>query len=315
MRKTRAIALWLRATAYVAVSALGFALAGSAAAQAPQQEDRWPWLANQIFEGRPLQDGGKMIALDAPYRAEDAAVVPVTIRTLLSPGDSRRVRRITLVIDNNPAPVAAVIEPGATSKMDSWSTRVRVDSYTDMHAVAEMNDGALYVATRFVKAAGGCSAPALKQEADPIPLGTMRFRLFEPAGDPARSKPSRADISSTAAADSVRSDDTGADRQGASPPPPLRREAQVMIRHPNYSGLQMDQVTRLYIPARFVRTVRVWQGDDLLFSVEGGISLSENPQFRFDYVANGATTVRAEAVDTDSKVFTQTWSAADRASM
>ncbi len=82
-----------------------------------------------------------------------------------------------------------------------------------MHAVAELSDGKLYVATRFVKAAGGCSAPALKMTADAIPLGTMRFRLL-PA-----------------------------------------HEAQLMIRHPNYSGMQMNQLTRLYIPAEFVQTL------------------------------------------------------------
>jgi sulfur-oxidizing protein SoxY len=240
-----------------------------------------------------------VIALDASYGAEDAAVVPVTIRTLLPPDDRREVRRITLVIDNNPAPVAAVIAPGGAIPLDSWSTRIRVDSYTDIHAVAEMSDGTLYVATRFVKAAGGCSAPALTQEADPIPLGTMRFRLFAPA----------ADLSNAAhpGAGPANADPPGAGRSGAWQPDPQRREAQVMIRHPNYSGLQMDQVTRLYIPAHFIRQVRVWQGDALLFSVEGGISLSENPQFRFNYIANGAKTVRAEAVDSDGQVFRQTW--------
>ena len=51
-----------------------------------------------------------------------------------------------------------------------------------------------------------------------------------------------------------------------------------MIRHPNYSGMQMDQLTRLYVPAQFVKSVRIWQGDDLLLSIESGISISENPE-------------------------------------
>ena len=38
-------------------------------------------------------------------------------------------------------------------------TRVRVDQYTNVHAVAETADGKLFVSTVFVKAAGGCSAP------------------------------------------------------------------------------------------------------------------------------------------------------------
>ena len=50
--------------------------------------------------------------------------------------------------------------------MTSLSTRIRVDAYTNLHAVAELDDGHLYGAQRFVKAAGGCSAPAAKQDAE-----------------------------------------------------------------------------------------------------------------------------------------------------
>ena len=82
-----------------------------------------------------------------------------------------------------------------------------------------------------------------------------------------------------------------------------------MIRHPNNSGLQMDQLTRLYIPAYFVRELRVFQGDELVLAMEGGISISEDPSIRFTYVPNGAATFRAEAVDTDNRRFTGEWPA------
>ena len=42
------------------------------------------------------------------------------------------------------------------------STRVRVNDYTNVHAVAELSDGQLYVVSTFVKASGGCSAPMAK---------------------------------------------------------------------------------------------------------------------------------------------------------
>ena len=85
-----------------------------------------------------------------------------------------------------------------------------------------------------------------------------------------------------------------------------------MIRHPNYSGMQMDQVTRLYVPAHFVKSVRIWQGDDLLLAIESGISIAENPEFRFDYHPNGATGFRAEMEDNEGESFTQEWSAHGR---
>jgi len=234
--------------------------------------DPWPSLASQIFNDRPLRDGSAVLAIDAPYRAEDAAVVPLTIRVLLPPADPRRIRKITLVIDENPSPLAAVLELGPDSGISRISTRVRVDSYTNLHAVAEMSDGSLYVAQRFIKAAGGCSAPALKQVAGDIPIGTMRFRQFPDASGH-----------------------------------PGSTEAELMIRHPNSSGMQMDQVTHYYIPAHFVRSVTIWQDNQKLLSVEAGISLSENPAFRFDYSRDGTKDFRAEVIDSKGQTFSGEW--------
>jgi sulfur-oxidizing protein SoxY len=87
------------------------------------------------------------------------------------------------------------------------------------------------------------------------------------------------------------------------------REAQIMIRHPNNSGLQRDQVTLLYIPAFFVRELRVWQGNDLVLAMDGGISISEDPNIRFNYLPSGAGTFRVEATDTDGHVFRGEWPA------
>ena len=123
----------------------------------------WP---AQIFNDRPIQDGKEIVAIDAPYRAEDAALVPIEMRSLLPAGDTRRIVNITLVIDENPSPLAATFAPAASSGMTSLSTRIRVDAYTNLHAVAELDDGHLYGAQRFIKAAGGCSAPAAKQDAE-----------------------------------------------------------------------------------------------------------------------------------------------------
>ena len=85
------------------------------------------------------------------------------------------------------------------------------------------------------------------------------------------------------------------------------REAQIMIGHPNNSGLQMDQVTQLYIPAFFVNQLKLTQDDSPVLSMEGGISISEDPNLRFTYVSNGAKRFRAEAKDTDGHVFRNEW--------
>jgi sulfur-oxidizing protein SoxY len=256
------------------VAAIALVLGSLAsAAGAAEPADPWPELARDIFNGRDLQDGASLIAIEMPSRAEDAAIVPVTLRTTLPAGDARTVKTITLVIDQNPAPVAATFQVGAGVTM--ISTRVRVDSYTNVHAVAELSDGRLYASAAFVKASGGCSAPAAKNaEEAKASLGQMRFRQFAKPGDGPVSGP---------------------------------REAQIMIRHPNNSGLQRDQVTLLYVPAFFVRELRVWQGDELVLAMDGGISISEDPNIRFTYLPNGATHFRAEAIDTDGHVFKGEW--------
>lgn len=245
----------------------GLALYGlqCARAQTPAP-DPWPDLARDLFESRPITIDDA-ITLEAPARAEDAAIVPMTLR-LKAAG----LRRATLVIDQNPMPMAATFAFGEGAGVSFMSTRVRVNSYTNVHAVGETSDGALHAQVKFVKAAGGCSAPAVKNMDEAAAhLGEMKYREF-------------------------RSSEPG------------RREAQIMIRHPNSSGMQMDQLTHLYIPAHFIDRIEVRQGKALLFSMEGGISLSEDPNFRFSYTPNGSNVISVEAHDTKGNVFKKEWS-------
>lgn len=261
----------------LALAGTGLRLVGRGRADEAPSDDPWPSLATQIFGGERLLDGGGVVAVDAPYRAEDAAVVPVTLRLLLPESDPRRLKKLTLVIDGNPSPLAAEFEPGPDSGITRIATNVRVNSYTNIHAVALLSDGSLYGTRRFVKASGGCSAPSASRGDGAIAVGTMRFRQFAAQATPT----------------------------DASPLP----QAQLMIRHPNFSGMQMDQLSHLYIPTRFVQTVRIWQGDAVLLSISGGISIAENPQFRFDYRPNGATKFRAEVVDSTGTTFSAEWPA------
>jgi len=243
-------------------------------AAAPEPNDAWPGLVQDIFNNRPMKDGSNVIGIEMPVRAEDAAIVPVTLRSKLAPGDSRHIVNITLVIDQNPAPMAAKFQLGPQANVSEISTRVRVNNYTDVHAVAELSDGQLYMTKTYVKASGGCSAPAAKNVAEAnARLGQMRYRPFKAAEGPASGV----------------------------------REAQVMVGHPNNSGLQMDQVTQLYIPAFFVNELRLSQDDSLILSMEGGISISEDPNIRFTYVSNGAKNLRAEARDTAGHIYQREW--------
>ena len=71
----------------------------------------WAALKRSLFEGRPMHEGAAgIVELDAPARAEDAAVVPIAIRTKLEQTTERYVRRIYLIVDNNPSPIAAIFD-------------------------------------------------------------------------------------------------------------------------------------------------------------------------------------------------------------
>lgn len=205
--------------------------------------------------------------LEAPTRAHDAAIVPVR---LTQGAEAPPLEALTLVVDGNPAPVAAEYAFGPALMPLDFEVRLRVDSYSDVRAIATQADGTQIMAGRFVKAAGGCSAPAGKDMASVrSAMGQVRWR---------------------SASDGQEGRATGT----------------LMIRHPNFSGLQRDQVTLLNIPAHFIDRLEVRQGEDLLFSMSAGISVSEDPVFRFQYHPNGQpVAVRVE--DTDGNIWDESF--------
>ena len=85
---------------------------------------------------------------------------------------------------------------------------------------------------------------------------------------------------------------------------PIMQDAQVMIRHPNYSGMQMNQLTGLYIPAKFIDNMEVRRGSDVVFTMTGGISLSENPNIRFTYATGTDNDISVVAKDTSGATYT-----------
>ncbi|GFE52270.1 quinoprotein dehydrogenase-associated SoxYZ-like carrier [Roseobacter cerasinus] len=230
------------------------------------ESETWTDLRGDIVGDAEITQAEGLLSIDAPYRAHDAATVPVLLRQT---DPSKSITAATVVIDENPAPVAAVFgfSPGM-GPLD-FELRVRVNQYSNVRVIAETPEG-LHMTGRFVKASGGCSAPATKDpEVALASMGKMKLRAFDQAA------------------------------QMSTP----RREAQIMIRHPNYSGLQRDQITQLFIPAHFIDHLEVWQGSELLFTMDGGISISENPVFRFAYNDNGATALTVKATDTEGNSF------------
>ena len=76
-----------------AAGLLGAALGASPAPLAAAEAyDPWPGLVQDIFSNRPMNDGSDVIAIEMPYRAEDAAIVLVVLVSLVGSWWERRQR-------------------------------------------------------------------------------------------------------------------------------------------------------------------------------------------------------------------------------
>ena len=234
-----------------------------------ENSEIWAKVRTQLFGARKIDRAAdSLIEFDVPVRAEDAAIVPVSLRTRMIATPERFVSKLYLIIDKNPSPISAVFSFTPESGRADIETRVRVEQYTPIRAIAELNTGELYMAAHFIKASGGCSAPAGKDaEAALANLGKMRLRVD---GGVRFNEPNL---------------------------------AQLMISHPNTSGLAMDQVSRLYAPAYYVRSVAVSYGGKPVFSADIDFSISENPHFRFYFLPQTPGELKAEVVDTRDKSF------------
>lgn len=127
---------------------------------AAKNELKWTQvLQPQYFPGKVIQDGSNMIRLKSPVRAEDPALVPVKVTANIKQTKERYIKRLLLLIDNNPVPFVGEFEFTPESGKADIAMRVRVNSYSYIRAIAEMNNGDLYMVKNYVKASGGCSAP------------------------------------------------------------------------------------------------------------------------------------------------------------
>ncbi len=252
-------------------AALGAALAlAGLIAQGAQARDRdmaeeaqrWQDVREPVFHGRPIQEAGEEVKLIAPDRAMDAALVPLTVEL----HTQKRVKAVTVFIDNNPAPVVGTFRFGPAITANQIKFRVRINDYTPVHAVAETEDGTLLAAAHYVKAAGGCSAPATGLNSESAArLGQMQLHRTKPL------------------------DGTGV-------------PAQLLISHPNYNGMQ-SHPSGGFIPARYLDTVSVKTGGIAVFELKSDISLSEDPVINFTYAPTGDASVDVEAHDSSGAEF------------
>ncbi|MBC6496959.1 MAG: quinoprotein dehydrogenase-associated SoxYZ-like carrier [Alphaproteobacteria bacterium GM7ARS4] len=228
----------------------------------------WLELKEQIFPGETLQDGAHLMTMQSPMRALDAAIVPISIRFK----NPETIKNLSLVIDHNPAPFAMKLYSDSTHESPNVDVRIRIDSYTYLRAVAETKTGEFFEIANFIKAAGGCSAPSLSGMAEAEKhMGEMKMKFIEQ------------------------------DTNGMV-------KAQFLIRHPNYSGFQFDQISRSEIPAHYIDSVIITSNGKTLFRVEPSVSMSENPHFTFFYKGDDiGKTIDVLATDSEGKIYQRHW--------
>ena len=256
------------ASALVALIAVGIVLLAPVAKAA---EDVWPTLKQQTFGDRAIAAEDGAVVLEIPGTAEDASLVPLTVR--VPPTVTQKLKSLTLIIDKNPDPLVAALSFGPAAGVGgerSFSTRVRIETFSHVRAILETEDGTLHMASKFVAAAGGCGAMQAKDpDAETVDIGKMIVKTFAPA----------------------------------LPTNPIW-SALVMLKHPNSNGMQLNINTADIIPARFVKEVTVKRGGELVFQMESTFSISTNPNFRFTFGRGQDNSLDVAITDTDGAVFT-----------
>ncbi|MEO3415142.1 quinoprotein dehydrogenase-associated SoxYZ-like carrier [Roseovarius sp. CAU 1744] len=240
-------------------------------------ESTWSDLAAQLYDERPLHDGSPYIAIDAPYRTFDDARTQIAAQ--IEAPEGRLLGNVQVILDENPMPVSAVFTFDTPQPRFFFDVTMRVNGPTPLHVVAETTDGQIYVAESFVKTSGqgACAAPP---GTDPeIALATLGNMTIGIEGN-------RQSASASDRLDALLLGD---------------KQVDVDISHPSHSGMQMDQISLLFIPMRYVEDLEIDLDGGGYVDITGSISLSENPRISLS-VPRKTHSVDVTMTDTDGTV-------------
>ena len=96
-------------------------------------EETWASIRVDMVGDGEILDGSHLMTMETPIRSHDAALVP--LKLIANPGSD--IDKMTIVVDENPAPLAAVFRFGPASGNASISTRIRINSYSYVRVIAE----------------------------------------------------------------------------------------------------------------------------------------------------------------------------------
>ena len=138
----------------LAVGAGAAALAGGLASPALAKNDSDELI--QAFTGGKKPVDGK-VKLDLPEIAENGNTVPMTVSVESPMTEQSYVREVMVITDGNPRAGVVTFHFNPQSGLAEANTRIRLAQTQNVIAIAKMNDGALFTASKQVKVTiGGC---------------------------------------------------------------------------------------------------------------------------------------------------------------
>lgn len=252
------------------ITLLGLSLAYSSSVWAEASDKLWPALQESFFAGKTITPA-PFIKLEGPRRAESGAQVPITLTIDKKPGEPDAIKKVYVIVDANPIPLAAIYHFTELSGKPQLSTRIRMETDSYIHAIGETEDGRLFMTDIVIRAAGGCGGlvdgddTAIRAAAGKI---KMNVEPAPHAGEPA--------------------------------------VASFHIKHPMFTGLQRDLASGGYKPAFYIQKVAFTHNNKPVMHADFAVGVSEDPYLRFNYLPDGPGKLEVKADDNEGKSFSQT---------
>jgi len=229
----------------------------------------WAALQKTYFDGKKLETA-PFVRLTAPARAASGEQVPFAFSIDHPMTAKHYIKSVTVLVDANPVPLTAVFHFNPTSGKAEISSRIRLESDSLVHVVAESSEGRFYVNAVAVKASGGCGGTTTGDDPAVIAAaGKMKMALDAPFK------------------------------------PGAVNQARLLIRHPMYTGLQRNLSTNGFRPTYYINKIEVTYDGKPVMTADTFIGISENPSIQFDFVAKQPGALQVVIHDNEGRTFRQ----------
>ena len=266
---------------------MGFCfVASSFAADLPppdaQHVPEWMSLRALMFGDRPIHTGdSSQVAIHVNKNIDDASTVPIEIESRSQQSREDFIKKLYLIVDQNPIPTAVALDLSPSNGKLHFSTRLRIEKFTYIRAIGEMSSGELHMASAWVEVAGGCSAPGGKNTGIDPYLGKMKFKM--------------ANYRNTFKGEN------GEQFYRVQIDKP--NVVKVQVRHPNESALAADMDAERN--PNFIEELNITYNAKTLVSGKINFSISDNPAFKFHFSPHDEGQLVVSVKDTHDNTFTQ----------